>query len=73
MKNQELEIKTAIQILKPPNEVFDAIADPLKMSNYFISKGRGKMEEGKLITWKFPEFDEVPPVRVGKIVTDKFN
>lgn len=71
MDNQKLEIKAAIQILKPPNEVFDAIVDPVKMSNYFISKGSGKMEEGKKIIWKFPEFDEEAPIRVGKIVINK--
>jgi uncharacterized protein YndB with AHSA1/START domain len=70
MKNEELEIKAAIQILKPPNEVFDAIIDPVKMSNYFISKGSGKMEEGKQVIWKFPEFDEESPIRVGKIVAN---
>ena len=37
MKNQTLEIKTRIQILKPPHEVFEAIVDPAKMTNYFIT------------------------------------
>ena len=41
MKNQTLEIKAALQILKPVNEVFEAIIDPTQMSNYFISKGSG--------------------------------
>jgi uncharacterized protein YndB with AHSA1/START domain len=72
MDNKELEIKAAIQILKPVNEVFDAIVDPVKMSNYFISKGSGRMEEGKQIIWKFPEFDEESPIRVGKIVINNF-
>ena len=55
MKNPTLEIKVALQIIKPVNEVFEAIVDPTKMSNYFISKSSGKMEEGKRITWKFSE------------------
>ena len=67
MKNQALEIKAALQISKPADEVFDAIIDPFKMSNYFISKGSGKMEEGKQIIWQFPEFDSDFPIRVGKI------
>ena len=37
MENKTLEIKTAIQIQKPVKEVFEAIVDPVKMSNYFIS------------------------------------
>jgi uncharacterized protein YndB with AHSA1/START domain len=52
MKNQSLEIKAALQILKPVNEVFEAIVDPAKMSNYFISKSSGKMEEGKQVLWR---------------------
>ena len=72
MKNKTLEVKTALQMLKPANEVFEAIVDPEKMSNYFISKASGKMEEGKQIMLQFPEFSTEFPVRVGKIEKDKF-
>jgi uncharacterized protein YndB with AHSA1/START domain len=72
MENQTLEIKAALQIQKPVHEVFEAIVDPLKMSNYFISKGSGRMEEGRQIMWRFPEFDMEFPVRVGKIERDKY-
>jgi uncharacterized protein YndB with AHSA1/START domain len=72
MKDQQLEIRTTIQIAKPPREVFEAIVDPSKMSNYFISKASGRMEEGKNLTWWFPEFEEGFPVRVGRIERDKY-
>ncbi len=72
MSNQQLEIKTNIQIQKPAAEVFEAIVDPAKMSNYFISKGSGRMEEGKTLQWRFPEFDMEFPIRVGKIEKDKY-
>jgi uncharacterized protein YndB with AHSA1/START domain len=72
VKDNNLEIKAALQILKPANEVFDAIVDPIKMSNYFISKSSGRMEEGKTIMWRFPEFDMEFPIRVGKIEKDKY-
>ena len=72
MENQILEIKAALQISKPVNEVFEAIVDPTKMSNYFISKGSGRMEEDKEITWQFPEFDMDFPVRISKIERNKF-
>lgn len=72
MKDRSLGIKTAIQILKPVNEVFEAIVDPQKMSNYFISKSSGKMEAGKQIMWKFPEFDIEFPIRVEKIIKDEY-
>ena len=72
MKNQTLEIKTGIQILKPADKVFEAIVNPAKMSNYFISKSSGIMEEGKNLIWNFPEFDIDIHVRVSKIDKDKY-
>ena len=72
MKKHTLEVTTAIQILKPANEVFEAITDPSKMSEYFISRGSGKLEEGKQIMWQFPEFDMEFPIRVDKIKNNKY-
>jgi uncharacterized protein YndB with AHSA1/START domain len=72
VKVNNLEIKAAIQILKPANEVFEAIVDPIKMSNYFISNSSGRLEEGKTLMWRFPEFDMEFPVRAGKIDKDKY-
>lgn len=71
MNDPILEIKTALQILRPTHDVFEAIVDPVKMANYFIAKGSGRMEEGKEVIWKFPEFDFEFPVRVGKIEKDR--
>ena len=72
MKNEMLEIKVALQISKPINVVFEAIVNPEKMSNYFISKGSGVMKEGKELIWNFPEFDMDYSVRVGKIEVNKY-
>jgi uncharacterized protein YndB with AHSA1/START domain len=72
MKSKLLEIKAALQILKPAEEVFEAIVDPVKMSNYFTSASSGRMEEGKTLTWRFPEFDMEFPVRIGRIEKDKY-
>ena len=65
-----LTIETKLQILKPAASVFEAIVDPAKMSNFFISQGSGRMEEGKSILWRFPEFDMEFPIRVGTIIKD---
>jgi uncharacterized protein YndB with AHSA1/START domain len=70
--DQKLEIKVGLKMAKPEHEVFEAIVDPAKMSNYFISKSTGRMEEGKNLTWQFPEFDMKFPVRVSKIKNDKY-
>ena len=72
MTPQKLEIKAALKIQKPVHEVFEAIVDPSKMSNYFISKSTGRMEEGKTLTWQFPEFDMKFPVNIGAIEKDKY-
>jgi len=66
-----LEITASIQISKPPHEVFEAIVDPQKMTNYFISESTGRMEAGKKLVWRFPEFDEDAPVQVGEVVKDQ--
>lgn len=72
MKPEKLEISCAMQIQKPINVVFEAIVNPEHMSQYFISKSTGKMEEGKNLIWNFPEFDFDCPVRVGKIEKNKY-
>lgn len=70
--HEQLEVKAALQIQKSATEVFQAIVDPEKMKNYFISESTGPMEEGKLLVWKFPEFEEEAPVRVGNMEQDKY-
>ncbi|MFB6457841.1 SRPBCC domain-containing protein [Chitinophaga sp. Hz27] len=60
----ELEAKAGIQIAKPIHEVYNAIIDPAQMSNYFIQEGSAKMEAGKDITWKFPEFPDKFTIKV---------
>lgn len=72
MKPEKLEINVTMQILKPVHEVYEAIVDPEKMTNYFISKSSGIMEEGKELIWNFPEFDFDCPIRVGKMEKDKY-
>lgn len=66
-----LEINTALQIAKTPSEVFEAIANPEHMKNYFISESSGRIEEGKTLNWKFPEFKEVFEIQVKKIIPNK--
>ena len=70
--NERLEINVALMIQKSPHEVFEAIADPAQMCNYFISKSSGRMEAGKTLTWEFPEMQMQFPVHISKVETDKF-
>lgn len=72
MENKTLDIKAALQIQKPVHDVFEAIVDPIHMSNYFISESTGRLEEGKDLIWHFPEFTFEAPVKGGKIEKDKY-
>jgi len=72
MNNQDLEIKVTIQVQKNVHEVFEAIADPAKMTHYFIAKSTGRMDTGRELLWKFPEFEIQVPVRVSNVEEDKY-
>ncbi len=72
MSSEKLEITASIGIQKPIHEVFEGIVDPVKMSNYFISRSTGRMEEGKNLVWGFPDYDGDIAVRIGKIERYKY-
>lgn len=55
--------KATIQIQKPIEEVFEGIVNPKKMTNYFISESTGRLETGKELIWKFPEFPTEIPIK----------
>lgn len=59
----ELIAKATIQIQKPIEEVFEGIVNPEKMIKYFISESNGRMETGKELIWKFPEFEDEVPIK----------
>ena len=65
--NTKVTAKAAIGIQKPVEEVFEAILNPDIMSQYFISKGSGRLEEGAEVHWEFPEFEGSFPVSVQEI------
>ncbi len=67
--SNKLTAKASIQIQKAPEAVFEAIADPDKMSQYFIGKGTGRIESGADLIWTFPEFDEECPVKIRDVVS----
>lgn len=58
----DLKSKASIQILKPIEEVFEAIVNPDKMTQYFISESNGRIENGAELKWKFAEFEELFPI-----------
>jgi uncharacterized protein YndB with AHSA1/START domain len=67
----KLEAKSAIQIQKPAAVVYEAIVDPQHMQHYFIANSSGRLEEGSVIKWKFPEFPDSYPVSEIKLEENK--
>jgi len=62
-----LESNAIIQIQKPIEEVFEGIINPEKMTKYFISESSGRLDSGKEVIWKFPEFEDKFPIKEIKI------
>ncbi|MDO9490127.1 MAG: SRPBCC family protein [Sphingomonadaceae bacterium] len=61
----ELKFKVSARIARPVAQVFEAIADPAKLSNYFTTGGaRGRLETGATVTWDFADFPGAFPVEV---------
>ena len=60
----DIDVKVKDKILKPIAEVFDAVVNPQKLSNFFISRASGPLEEGASITWFFDDIGGQLPVTV---------
>ncbi|MFD6440734.1 SRPBCC family protein [Peribacillus sp. NPDC060186] len=67
----DTQVTTKFKILKPANEVFEAIVDPEKMSNYWFSSGTGRVEQGKTITWRYDEYNAEGVINVLEVEEDK--
>ena len=66
-----LESNATIQIQKPIEEVFEGIINPSQMTKYFISESSGRLDSGKEVIWKFPEFPDKFPVKEIKNETNR--
>lgn len=68
----KLTANAKIQIQKSADEVFQAIVDPAKMSNYFIASGSGPLATNRTVDWSFPEFAGSFPVTGKHIQQDSY-
>jgi uncharacterized protein YndB with AHSA1/START domain len=67
----ELKLNVSGRITKPIHEVFEAVADPAKLSGYFTTAGaQGRLETGATVTWDFADFPGAFPVHVVEVVAD---
>ena len=61
----ELKFKVAARIAKPVDEVYEAVADPAQLSQYFTTGGaQGRIETGATVTWDFHDFPGAFPVEI---------
>jgi uncharacterized protein YndB with AHSA1/START domain len=68
----DLKFRVFANISKPVHEVFEAVADPAKLSCYFTTGGaQGRIEEGATVTWDFADFPGAFPVKVIEVVPDR--
>jgi len=67
----DIRSKVSGRISKPVHEVFEAVADPAKLSGYFTTGGaHGRLEAGSVVTWDFADFPGAFPVTVVEVVPD---
>lgn len=68
----ELKFRVAARIARPVHEVFEAVADPKQLSEYFTTGGaKGRLEEGATVTWDFHDYPGAFPVYVTEVVPDQ--
>jgi uncharacterized protein YndB with AHSA1/START domain len=68
----DLKFKVSGRISRPVHEVFEAVADPAKLSGYFTTGGaKGRLETGATVTWDFHDFPGAFPVHVVEVVPDR--
>lgn len=68
----KLTAQASIQIQKTAAVVFNAIINANEMSQYFIEKSSGNLIENSEVTWKFPEFPDLFPVKGLRIIKDEY-
>ncbi len=68
----ELRFQVYGKIRKPVAEVFDAVVNPKKLSQYFTTGGSsGALMPGSTVTWDFADFPGAFPVHVREVVPER--
>ena len=68
----DFKFRVAARIARPVAEVFEAVADPDKLSRYFTTGGaKGRLETGATVTWDFHDFPGAFPVEVVEVVPNE--
>ena len=68
----DIKLKVSGRIARPVHDVFEAVVDPAKLSNYFTTGGAvGRLATGATVTWDFADFPGAFPVEVVEVVEDR--
>ncbi|WP_199745237.1 SRPBCC family protein [Flavobacterium sp. GT3R68] len=71
MTKNSKSVETQMLIRKPVSEVFSAFIDPEITKNFWFTKGSGKLEIGKTITWEWDMYGITTDILVKEIVDNK--
>ncbi|WP_057913181.1 SRPBCC family protein [Peribacillus muralis] len=63
----DTQIITKFKIVKPTNEVFEAIVNPEKIGNFWFSSSSERWEQGRAITLRYNEYDAEVVIKVLEI------
>lgn len=67
-----LAFKVSGRIDRPVHDVFEAVADPDRLSLYFTTNGaKGRLEAGATVVWDFADFPGAFPVHVVDVEPDR--
>ncbi len=68
----ELKFQVQTKVQKPVAEVFDAVYDPEKLSNYFTTGGStGPLEAGTTVMWSWHDYPGSYPVHVKEVIPNE--
>lgn len=68
----DLKFEVSGRIARPVEEVFEAVANPEKLSGYFTTGGaKGRLETGATVMWDFHDFPGAFPVKVVEVEKNK--
>jgi uncharacterized protein YndB with AHSA1/START domain len=67
-----LAFKVSGRIARPVPDVFEAVANPEELSNFFTTNGaKGRLETGATVIWDFADFPGAFPVQVIEVEQDR--
>lgn len=72
MNNEPAPVaKSEMLIRKPVSEVFEALVNPDITSNFWFTKGSGRLETGKDVEWEWGQFGIAATISVTEVTKDK--